>query len=155
MRALMVQVVCIQVVCIQVVCATGFRTDGCVTLHPLRAAALIAWVARNERRRQRVEISNEHGTTGRSLNASLTLSIIDAISCANENLAHCLCNRDVRKPFCLRMRACDRSHAVTPPLCTLMPAASPLKQAIGTEITLVRPGGRLHRPAKKYLFFIE
>ncbi|HXQ04170.1 MAG TPA: hypothetical protein VN831_05385 [Bradyrhizobium sp.] len=78
----------VQVVCIQVVCATGFRTDGCVTLHPLRAAALIVWVERNGRCHQRIEISNEQGTTGRSLNASLTLSIIDAISCADENFAH-------------------------------------------------------------------
>jgi hypothetical protein len=73
---------------IQVVCTTGFRTDGCVTLHPLRAAAPIAWVERNGRRRTRIEISNEHGATGCSLNASLTLSIIDKISCANENFAH-------------------------------------------------------------------
>jgi hypothetical protein len=72
MRALM-----IQVVCIQVVCATGLRTDGCVTRHPLRAAALIAWVERNGRGHQRIEISNERGTPGCSLNASLTLSIID------------------------------------------------------------------------------
>jgi hypothetical protein len=83
-----IQVVCIQVVCIQVVCATGLRTDGCVTRHPLRAVALIAWVERNRRGHQRIEISNEQGTPGCSLNASLTLSIIDTISCANANLAH-------------------------------------------------------------------
>src|ERR1700681_2943934 len=51
------------------------------------------------------------------------------------------------------MRACDRSHAATPPLCTRMSAGSPLKQAIGTEITLVKPGGRIHWPAKRYRFF--
>jgi len=83
MRALMIQVVCIQVVCIQVVCiqvvcATGLRTDGCATLHPLRVPALIAWVERNGRR---------HQGSSCSLNASLTLSIIDTISCANENFA--------------------------------------------------------------------
>jgi hypothetical protein len=60
------------------------RADGCGTR---RAAAMIAWVERNGRRRQRIEISDEHGTTGR-LNASLTSSIIDTISCANENFAH-------------------------------------------------------------------
>jgi hypothetical protein len=49
---------------------------------------MIAWVERNGRRRQRIKISDEHGTTGRRLNASLTLSIIDTISCANENFAH-------------------------------------------------------------------
>jgi hypothetical protein len=72
MRALMIQVVCIQVACIQVVCiqvacATGLRTDGCGTLHPLCAAALIAWVARNGRCRERIEISNEQGTTAAAL----------------------------------------------------------------------------------------
>jgi hypothetical protein len=39
-------------------------------------------------RRQRTEISNEQRITGCNLNASLTLSIIDTISCVNENLAH-------------------------------------------------------------------
>jgi hypothetical protein len=38
-------------------------------------------------RRTLTEISNEQVTTGCSLNASLTLSIIDTISCANENFA--------------------------------------------------------------------
>src|ERR1700682_185528 len=51
------------------------------------------------------------------------------------------------------MRACDRSHAATPPLCRRMSAGSPLKQAIGTEITLVRPGGEIQWPAKRYRFF--
>jgi hypothetical protein len=32
-------------------------------------------------------------------------------------------------------------------------AGSPLKQAIGAEVTLVKPGGRIHRPAKRYRFF--
>jgi hypothetical protein len=38
-------------------------------------------------RRTRTEISDEQGVTGCSLNASLTLSIIGTISCANENFA--------------------------------------------------------------------
>jgi len=77
-------------------------------------------------RRTRTEISNEQVTTGCSLNASLTLSIIDTISCANENFALWLCSRSVRRPFCLRICACDRSHAATPSLCTWMFAGSPL-----------------------------
>jgi len=33
---------------IQVICVTGFRSDGCGTLHPLCAPALTAWIERND-----------------------------------------------------------------------------------------------------------
>jgi hypothetical protein len=68
--------------------ATGLRRDGCVTLHPLRAVALIALVDRNGRALRAIGISKARGTTGSGLNASLTLSIIDKILCAKENFAH-------------------------------------------------------------------
>jgi len=52
-----------RVLVIQVGCATGFLSAGCVTLHPLRAAALIHGSSAT----QRIEISNQHGTTAAAL----------------------------------------------------------------------------------------
>jgi hypothetical protein len=85
MRALMIQFFCIRVFCIQAVGApstAAFRCTLSVRRRRLQGASATGAAVRGSRFRMNM------ARRGRNLNASLTLSIIDTISCANENLAH-------------------------------------------------------------------
>jgi hypothetical protein len=84
---------------------------------------------------------------GRSINRSITLSGIDAISCAHAELRAMIVQ--LRPPETIWP-----SHSRTAPiaggkriLLTVMVASSPLKQANGTEIQPVKPALELFLPA--------
>src|SRR6202023_4193493 len=98
-------------------------------------------------RRTRTEISNEHGITGCSLNASLTLSIIDRFR-ASLRTSRFDCAVGMFEDHFAYAYALVTDHTPQHRRCVRgCPRGSPLKQAIGAEVTLVKPGGRILRPA--------
>jgi diguanylate cyclase (GGDEF)-like protein/PAS domain S-box-containing protein len=90
---------------------------------------------------------------GRSFNRSITLSVIDAISCAQAELHALIVQlRRSEKIWPSRSRAASIACG-NRILLTLMAASSPLKQANGTQIQSVTLGGRIVFTGKLIPFF--
>jgi hypothetical protein len=84
---------------------------------------------------------------GRGINRSITLSVIDVISCAKAELRAMIVQlQRSDKIWPSRARAASIAGGKRV-LLTRMAASSPPKQANGTEIQPVKPGGRVVSPA--------
>jgi hypothetical protein len=83
----------------------------------------------------------------RGFNRSITLSVIDAISCAKPELRAMIVQlQRSTKIWPSRSRAASIAGAKRT-LLTRTAASSPPKEANGTEIQPVKPGGRMISPA--------
>jgi hypothetical protein len=88
-----------------------------------------------------IGIPNSHGATARGFNRSITLSVIDVISCAKAELRAMIVQlQRSEKIWPYRSRAASIAGGKRI-LLTRMVASSPPKEANGTEIQALKPDG--------------
>jgi hypothetical protein len=114
-------------------------------MHPPHVAALSAWTERNGLRRGsgfRIRMVQRPW-----LNRSITLSVIDVISCAKAELRAMIVQLQRSEkiwPYRLRAASIAGGKRI---LLTRMVASSPPKEANGTEIQPLKPDGPIVSPA--------